>query len=242
MRRLAFCLLVMASLGLGLGLACSAAAQDTAAGAPPAPRGQGAAADAVETAGRAERAPAGAVETAGRTERAAAGAVDAAAESRPSIAVFVDIGVQTSRLSSKIANQPGNVEQTDSSLHLGAGVRRGIGGGRGDLGVRLELDEIDSNSFLAVRALDYRRNLSERLAWTGFFGVARLALGTPAYGWYAGGGFQLKGVMPSWDLGIDVRYGDRLARDNILPTDPQGGSPDNFHSVYGASLYLSRRF
>jgi hypothetical protein len=156
--------------------------------------------------------------------------------------VFVDVGAQSSRLSSKIANQPGNIESTDSGLHLGIGVRRGMPSGRGALAVRLELDEIGSDLFLAVRPLDYRRNLSERLAWTGFFGVARLALGTPAYGWYAGGGLQVKEVLPSWDLGIDLRYGDRLARDNILPSDPQGGSPDNFHSVYGVSIYLSRRF
>jgi hypothetical protein len=156
--------------------------------------------------------------------------------------VFVDLGVQSSRLSSKIANQSGNIDSTDSSLHLGVGVRRAMPSGRGALAVRLEADEVGSDLFLAVRALDYRRNLSEHLAWTGFFGVARLALGTPAYGWYAGGGLQVKEVLPSWDLGVDVRYGDQLARDNILPSDPKGGSPDNFHAVYGVSIYLSRRF
>jgi hypothetical protein len=44
------------------------------------------------------------------------------------------------------------------------------------------------------------------------------------------------------DLGIDLRYGDKLARDNLLPTDPQGGTPDNFYDVSGIAVYFSRRF
>jgi hypothetical protein len=96
--------------------------------------------------------------------------------------------------------------------------------------------------FLAVRALDYRRHLSERIAVSAFLGAARLDLATPAYGYYAGGGVQLKELLPSWDLSIDVRLGDEVARDNLLPSDPQGGSPDNFYDITGVSVYFSRRF
>ena len=53
---------------------------------------------------------------------------------------------------------------------------------------------------------------------------------------------QLKELWPSWSLAIDVRLGDKLARDNLLPTDPQGGRPDNFYDLQGLSVYLSRRF
>ena len=121
------------------------------------------------------------------------------------------------------------------------GARRRLAGG-GDIGVRLEIDDIDSNTLLAVRALDYRFNHSERLAFSVFLGAARLALATPAYGYYFGGGVQLKEIVRGWDLGIDGRIGDKVARDNLLPTDPQGGSPDNFYDLSGISIYLSRRF
>ena len=114
--------------------------------------------------------------------------------------------------------------------------------GGGDIGVRLEIDDVDSNTLLAVRALDYRFNRSERLAFSVFLGAARLALATPAYGYYFGGGVQLKEIVHGWDLGIDGRIGDKVARDNLLPTDPQGGSPDNFYGLTGVSVYLSRRF
>lgn len=172
---------------------------------------------------------------------AAATAAEPSAAAPARAQVFLDLGAQVARTSSLIANQPAKIDRTDSSLHVGVGVRRSIGD-RGDLAVRLELDRLGSALFLGVRPLDYRRNVSDRLAWTGFFGVARLGLGTPAYGWYLGGGLQVKSVLPSWDLGLDLRYGDRLARDNLLPADPKGGSPDNFHAVYGVSVYLSRRF
>jgi hypothetical protein len=155
--------------------------------------------------------------------------------------LFVDFGAQLSRVSSKIANRDAKIDDRSASLHLGIGARRSLGD-RSDLAVRLEADDIDGDLLLALRALDFRRHISDHLAWTGFLGVARLDLATPAYGWYLGGGVQFKDLMPSWDLGVDIRYGDRLARDNVLPSDPQGGSPDNFHSVYGVSVYLSYRF
>jgi hypothetical protein len=33
---------------------------------------------------------------------------------------------------------------------------------------------------------------------------------------------RLRGILPRWDLGIDLRLGDKIARDNLLPSDPQG--------------------
>jgi hypothetical protein len=39
-----------------------------------------------------------------------------------------------------------------------------------------------------------------------------------------------------------VRYGDKVARDNLLPSDPQGGKPDNFYDLTGIAVYLIRRF
>ncbi|HVY66803.1 MAG TPA: hypothetical protein VHH11_18440 [Gammaproteobacteria bacterium] len=154
---------------------------------------------------------------------------------------FVDLGLNESRVGAKIANRQARISTSSTGLHVGVGVRRTLSNG-GDIGVRLEIDDLDSNTLLAIRALDYRFNLSQRFAVTAFAGVARLDLATPAYGYYLGGGVQFKDLRPRWDLGIDVRYGDKIARDNLLPTDPQGGSPDNFYDLTGISVYLSRRF
>ena len=155
--------------------------------------------------------------------------------------VFVDIGAQASRVKARIALADGASSSTESGFHAGIGVSRMIGE-RNDIGVRLEADGLGSDLLLAVRALDYRHYISDRIAVSAFLGAARLDLATPAYGYYAGGGVQYRNLMHRWDLNLDFRYGDKLARDNLLPTDPQGGSPDNFYDVLGASLYLSYRF
>ena len=154
---------------------------------------------------------------------------------------YFDVGLHASKIESRIANRADTVSVNDADIHLGIGARRSVSE-RADIGFRLELDSIDSNTLLAVRAFDYRRHLSERLAINTFLGAARLDLATPAYGWYLGFGVQWKQLTPEWDLSLDVRFGDKLARDNLLPSDPQGGSPDNFHDVTGITLYLSRGF
>jgi hypothetical protein len=153
---------------------------------------------------------------------------------------FVDFGLHGTHVDAAIATLPENVESDASGLHVAGGFRRELT--QGSIGVRIELDDLDGDLLLAVRALDYRRHLSPRLAVTAFGGAARLGLDTPAQGWYIGGGVELKDLWPRWSLSLDLRYGDKLARDNLLPTDPQGGSPDNFYDLSGVSVYLSRRF
>ena len=155
--------------------------------------------------------------------------------------VYVDAGAGANRVEAKIATIDPRQESRSSGWHLGFGARRSVNA-RNDIGVRLELDDVDSNLMLAVRAFDYRHHLSERIALAAFAGVARLDLATPTYGYYFGTGVVIKEVAPRWDLGVDLRFGDELARDNLLPSDPQGGSPDNFYSLTGLSLYLSYRF
>lgn len=155
--------------------------------------------------------------------------------------VYVDLGLNASRVDAKIATIDARQETSSTGWHVGVGASRSVGA-KSDFGVRLEFDDVDSNLLLAVRALDYRRNFSAKLAWTAFAGAARLDLATPAYGYYLGTGVQLKQIMRHWDLGVDLRVGDELARDNLLPSDPQGGSPDNFYSLTGLSFYLSYRF
>ena len=168
---------------------------------------------------------------------AAAGAMLLATDARAE--AFVDFGLHGSHVEAEVATLT-RVTTSESGLHLGLGLRRELA--RGSVGARIELDDVDGDMLLAVRALDYRRHLTQRLAVTAFAGAARLDLATPAYGYYLGAGVQLKELLPSLDLGIDLRYGDKLARDNLLPTDPQGGKVDNFYDVSGIAVYFSRRF
>jgi hypothetical protein len=153
--------------------------------------------------------------------------------------VFVDVGLHGTHVEADVATFT-RTTTSESGLHLGLGVRRELA--KGSIGARAEIDDIDGDLLLAVRALDYRRHLTQRFAVTAFLGAARLDLATPAYGYYLGTGVQLKELWPSWDLGIDLRYGDKIARDNLLPTDPRGGKDDNFYDLSGIAVYLSRRF
>jgi hypothetical protein len=154
---------------------------------------------------------------------------------------FIDVGVSSTRVEADIATLTSTVTSTETGLHFGVGIRRDLEKG-GNIGVRVELDDIDSNLLISVRALDYRYPLSDRFALTAFVGAARLDLATAAHGYYLGGGIQFKELIRTWDLSIDLRLGDKIARDNLLPSDPQGGRPDNFYDLTGVSVYLSRRF
>jgi hypothetical protein len=154
--------------------------------------------------------------------------------------VFVDVGIHATQIDSRFAGRPDTVDRSETGLHAGVGVRRALT--RGDVGARIEIDNLGSDLFLALRAFDYRYRRSERLAFNAFIGAGRLDLATPAYGFYLGAGVQLREFVRDWDLNIDVRFAERVARDNLLPTDPVGPSPDNFHDVAGVSIYLSRRF
>ena len=51
-----------------------------------------------------------------------------------------------------------NVTSDASGLHVGAGLRRELA--HGSIGARVELDDLDGDLLLAVRAFDYRRHLS----------------------------------------------------------------------------------
>jgi hypothetical protein len=154
--------------------------------------------------------------------------------------LFVDVGLNATRVEADIATLAEKPTTTSSGAHLGVGLRRELA--RGSIGARLELDDVDGELLLAVRALDFRRHFTDRLSWTAFAGAARLDLATPAYGYYLGAGLEVRDLFPSWNLAIDARLGDKLARDNLLPSDPQGARPDNFYDIQGVAVYLSRGF
>ena len=171
--------------------------------------------------------------------KSVAAAVAALAATNAYADVFVDVGMHGARVEADVATFT-RVTTTESGTHLGLGVRRELTDG--SIGARAELEDVGGDLLLAVRALDYRRHLSQRFAVTAFLGAARLDLATPAYGYYLGGGVQLKDIWPSWSLSVDLHYGDKIARDNVLPSDPQGGKPDNFYDLSGLAVYFSRRF
>jgi hypothetical protein len=156
--------------------------------------------------------------------------------------VFIEAGANVNEVKADLDD---NIPRTTSDMtyapHLGIGARRAVSE-RSDLGVRLELDDIDGDMLIAVRALDYRYRFRNPLALSFFLGAARYDLATPAYGLYAGVGAQWRDLLPGWDLGVDLRGAFKVARDDLVAGDPLGGRPDSFYDVQSASLYLTRRF
>ena len=156
--------------------------------------------------------------------------------------LFVETGVNENRQ---------NVDLTDATTrvtgpyatgaHVGLGARRFVSE-HSDLGARIEADDVQGHSLLSVRLLDYRYRFSNPLALSVFLGAARYALATPAYGFYYGAGIQWRNLLPGWDLGFDYRYANSVARDHVLPSDPQSARPDSFYNISLFTLSISRHF
>ena len=156
--------------------------------------------------------------------------------------IFVDAGAIHYQLKTDLENS--NDKTTDSwknGYHFAIGARRAVSE-HNDLGTRVELDDIDGHSLVGVRLIDYRYRFNGPIALDAFLGAARWALGTPAYGFYYGVGMQWRNVLPGWDVGVDLRYDDTLARDHLLPTDPQGPRPDSFYYVLAGVFSISYHF
>jgi hypothetical protein len=156
--------------------------------------------------------------------------------------MFVDAGVNAYEIR---LNPDSETAQIVSSMqvspHVGIGARRAVSA-RNDLGARVELDDFDGHTLVALRALDYRYRFTESLALSFFIGAATYQLGTPAIGSYGGIGAQWRNVLPNWDAGLDLRFVSNAARDRLLASDPAGSRPDIFYDIPAATLYISRRF
>ena len=156
--------------------------------------------------------------------------------------LFVDAGANANQVRTDLQK---GVQITTSKVmfgpHLALGARRAVSDNN-DLGVRLEVDQIDSHNLVGVRALDYRYRFGESVAAGLFVGVNRYNLATPAYSLYAGVGGQWRDVLPRWDIGVDYRYAQNIARNHVLVTDPQGVRPDSFYKIQSVIAYISRRF
>jgi hypothetical protein len=156
--------------------------------------------------------------------------------------LFADAGINFSELAIRLDGSPAQTESLGVASHFAIGARRAVSE-RSDLGVRAEFDDIDGDLLFSVRALDYRYRFSSPLAVSVFVGASRLDLATPAYGYYYGAGVQWRNLLPGIDVGLDLRYGDKIARDKLLPTDPPSEKrPDSFYDLTGATLSLSYRW
>ena len=82
--------------------------------------------------------------------------------------IVVNVGAHGSHLEAEVATFP-RVTTTESGVHLGVGLRRELA--KGSIGARAEIDDVGGDLLLAVRALDYRRHLTERFAVTAFLGL-----------------------------------------------------------------------
>jgi hypothetical protein len=156
--------------------------------------------------------------------------------------IFVDAGVNANKVRTDLEK---GIPITTSELaygpHFGVGARRAVSDSN-DLGVRAEIDQVDGHMLLGLRALDYRHRFDGPLAINVFGGVARYNVETPATSVYAGVGGQWRDVLPSWDLNLDFRYAQNLARDHVLASDVQGVRPETFYKIESATLYVSRHF
>jgi hypothetical protein len=155
---------------------------------------------------------------------------------------FVDAGMNVNQVRTDLGpGIPITTSKWGIDPHFGLGARRAVSANN-DLGVRLELDEVDHHLLMGVRALDYRYRFTDSLAAGLFVGVARYNLATPAYSIYYGAGVLLRDIFPKWDLGVDFRHAQNVARDHVLASDPQTSRPESFYKIETGLLYLSRRF
>lgn len=156
--------------------------------------------------------------------------------------LFVDAGVNSLRIRTDLtATTPKTTGSATQGAHVALGARRSVSE-HSDLGARVELDEIGGKSLIGVRLIDYRYRFRSPLAIAAFAGAARYSLATPAYGFYYGIGLQWRDLLPHLDAGIDVRYYDSVARDHLLPSDPQSTRPDSFYDIFGGVFSLTYRF
>jgi hypothetical protein len=158
--------------------------------------------------------------------------------------IFVDAGVHRYKVTVDIEDSRDKfTEPQKTGYHFAIGARRAVSE-HNDLGTRIEVENVDGHSLVGVRLVDYRYRFRGPIALDAFLGASRYGLGTPAYGFYYGVGAQWRNMLPGWDVGLDVRYDDTIARDHLLPGDPPLSlpRPDSFYYVLGAIFSISYHF
>jgi hypothetical protein len=155
---------------------------------------------------------------------------------------FVDGGFNLSQVHTNLEpGTPTTASKWGVDPHLGLGARRAVSANN-DLGVRLEVDQVDGHTLIGLRPIDYRYRFGRHFSLGAFAGVARYNEATPAYSVYFGSEALWRDLLPRWDLGFDVRHAQNLARDHVLAADPQGTRPETFYKIDSGVFFLSRRF
>ncbi|HWG76853.1 MAG TPA: capsule assembly Wzi family protein [Steroidobacteraceae bacterium] len=181
---------------------------------------------------------------------------DAQAGQQPSIAAgsrlerFVSVGATYARLGldlggfSAASESAPTLYRTRYSPYVAAGLRRAVTA-RADLGVRVDLDELNG-LMVGLRILDYRYRLGHHIAVGGFLGYARYSGPSPAQGLYFGYGLQWRNLWRGWDLSLEQREFDALQRDKVRASDQavlqQTADPVEWYTGGAATLSLSHAF
>ena len=134
----------------------------------------------------------------------------------------------------------------DSGYHLGVGIRSFYGKNKNHLfGFAIDIDEIAGDQVIGYRALDYQYLLTDNWRFGGFFGAASIDTGLPQNGFYFGLNTTWVNLFNVFDVVLEYREGDGLARDRFVDElgDPQGepGFPDIFldYSSFAVKLQYS---
>jgi hypothetical protein len=150
--------------------------------------------------------------------------------------VAVEIGAVYSDIDSSGPGDDLGIVGTDTGYHFGVGAYRNQDESRWVYGVKLEVEDVQGNVLLGLRAIDVGYLVTPRFALTGFLGAARYDLATAAYGWRFGLGTSYQ-LAEHWVLAADLVYNDKLSRDS-------GGSNDTavYYNIYQGLLSLQYRF
>jgi hypothetical protein len=156
--------------------------------------------------------------------------------------IFVDAGANASRVRIDLdKTEPITTTPVGYGVHFGVGARRAVTA-TNDLGVRAEFDQVHGNYLIGLRPIDYRHRFDGPIALNMFAGIARWNLATPATSVYGGLGLEWMNLLPKWNLNLDYRYAQNVARDRVLASDVQGERPESFFKIESLVLYVSRHF
>jgi hypothetical protein len=162
-----------------------------------------------------------------------------------------DIGYQYHDLQWETQNAEfDGLDMSGSDYHLGLYLRNRVGTSQKHMiGLGVNVDRLNDENLLGFRAIDYRYEVNQAIQVGAFVGAANLDSGFQQSGYYLG---VNTAYYPSKHVGInfEVNYGDTLARDRVLDSDPVGdpledgraNRPDIFLNFYSTSVSLSFRF
>ena len=140
-------------------------------------------------------------------------------------------------------NAPASTSDWDAALLLGASVH-GVYAEDHHLGLAFQFTQADGDNLYSFRPLDYKYQVVDDIYIKSFFGVARYDQATPAHGYILGLGLEWL-FLSDVSFSTEFAYGDKVARDRVLASDPpslQPSSPEIFYDIYIGSLYLSWYF